>query len=74
LCIDFYIVAISFLGQTSSIRNLVAASHFDSPLVREGGGIHVDEEGTLLVTESCQLNQNRNPDLSKAQVEEYLRP
>jgi agmatine deiminase len=46
---------------------------FESPLVLEGGGIHVDGQGTLLVTESCQLNKNRNPDLSKAQVEEYLR-
>ena len=45
---------------------------FDSPLVLEGGGIHVDGEGTLLVTESCQLNKNRNPDLSKAEIESYL--
>lgn len=45
---------------------------FDSPLVLEGGGIHVDGGGTLLVTESCQLNKNRNPDLSKAEIESYL--
>ena len=45
---------------------------FDSPLVLEGGGIHVDGEGTLLVTESCQLNKNRNPDLSRAEIESYL--
>lgn len=45
---------------------------FDSPLVLEGGGIHVDGEGTLLVTESCQLNKNRNPNLSKAEVESCL--
>ncbi|MCF8069208.1 MAG: agmatine deiminase family protein [Desulfobacterales bacterium] len=46
---------------------------FDCPMTLEGGGIHVDGEGTLLVTENCQLNKNRNPDLSKAQVEDYLR-
>jgi agmatine deiminase len=45
---------------------------YDSPLVLEGGGIHVDGEGTLLVTESCQLNKNRNPNLSRTEVESYL--
>jgi agmatine deiminase len=45
---------------------------FDSPLVLEGGGIHVDGQGTLLVTESCQLNKNRNPDLTRADIESYL--
>ena len=51
----------------------VGITQYDAPLVLEGGGIHVDGEGTLLVTESCQLNKNRNPNLSKPQVEEYLR-
>ena len=50
----------------------VGIRRFDCPLVLEGGGIHVDGEGTLLVTENCLLNKNRNPDLSKVQVEEYL--
>jgi agmatine deiminase len=45
---------------------------FDCELVQEGGGIHVDGEGTVLVTEHCQLNKNRNPNLSKADVEKYL--
>ncbi len=45
---------------------------YDSPLVLEGGGVHVDGEGTVLVTEGCQLNKNRNPDLSKTEVENYL--
>jgi agmatine deiminase len=45
---------------------------FDCELVQEGGGIHVDGEGTVLVTEHCQLNKNRNPDLTKAEVEIYL--
>ncbi len=45
---------------------------FSCPLVQEGGGIHVDGDGTVLVTESCQLNPNRNPNLSKADVERYL--
>ena len=45
---------------------------FSCPLVQEGGGFHVDGDGTVLVTESCQLNANRNPDLSKADVDRYL--
>ncbi len=46
---------------------------YDAPLILEGGGIHVDGEGTVLVTEGCQLNKNRNPNMSKAETEEYLR-
>jgi len=45
---------------------------FDAPLVMEGGSFHVDGEGTLLTTEECLLNPNRNPDLSRGQIEEYL--
>ena len=46
----------------------------DAPLILEGGSIHVDGEGTLLTTEECLLNPNRNPHLSKQEVEGYLRP
>jgi agmatine deiminase len=45
---------------------------FDAPFVMEGGSIHVDGEGTLTTTEECLLNPNRNPELSKAQIEDYL--
>lgn len=41
--------------------------------VLEGGSIHVDGEGTVLVTEECLLNENRNPHLNRAQIEERLR-
>jgi len=44
-----------------------------APMVLEGGSIHVDGEGTLLTTEQCLLNPNRNPKLSQAQIEENLR-
>lgn len=45
---------------------------FQSPLHLEGGALSVDGEGTVLTTESCALNPNRNPGLTKAQVEREL--
>ncbi len=43
------------------------------PFVLEGGSIHTDGEGTLLVTESCLLSPGRNPDLTKEEIEEKLK-
>jgi len=40
--------------------------------VLEGGSIHVDGEGTVLVTEMCLLSPGRNPDLSKEEIEGFL--
>lgn len=45
---------------------------FISKMVLEGGSIDVNGVGTLLTTEQTLLNKNRNPDLSKQQIEEYL--
>ena len=45
----------------------------DSTLVLEGGSILTDGEGTLLTTEQCLLNPNRNPSLSREQIEAELR-
>ncbi|MGC5700816.1 agmatine deiminase family protein [Pseudomonas sp. NFXW11] len=44
-----------------------------SELVGEGGGIEVDGHGTGIMTESSWINRNRNPDWSKAEVEEELK-
>ena len=41
--------------------------------VMEGGAIHVDGEATLLVTEACLLNANRNPQLERGGIEAQLR-
>lgn len=43
-----------------------------SVLVNEGGGIHVDGEGTVLVTETVQLDPRRNPFADRARVEAEL--
>ena len=40
--------------------------------VLEGGSIHVDGQGTLITTEECLLNPNRNPRLSQAEIEQKL--
>ena len=42
-------------------------------LILEGGSIDVDGEGTVLTTEECLLNPNRNPDLGREEIEEVLR-
>ena len=44
-----------------------------SSMVLEGGSIDVNGIGTLLTTESCLLNKNRNPSMSRREVEENLR-
>ncbi|MFT3929951.1 MAG: agmatine deiminase family protein [Spongiibacteraceae bacterium] len=44
----------------------------EAPFVLEGGSIHVDGEGTVLTTEQCLLHPNRNPELSKADIEKLV--
>jgi agmatine deiminase len=46
---------------------------FPAPVVCEGGAIHVDGEGTLITTEQCLLNKNRNPGRSREEIAGILR-
>ncbi len=46
---------------------------FHSPMVLEGGSFFVDGEGTVLTTEQCLLNPNRNPSMTRDQIEQGLR-
>jgi len=46
---------------------------YAAPIVLEGGAIHVDGQGTVLLTEECVLNPNRNPGMTREQAEAILR-
>lgn len=54
------------------IAQHLGAELVSSTLVNEGGGIHVDGEGTVLVTQTVQLDERRNPYLDRARVEAEL--
>lgn len=54
------------------ISEMLGIQRFEAPLVLEGGAIHVDGEGTLITTEECLLNPNRNPDMSRETIERWL--
>ncbi|HET6355549.1 agmatine deiminase family protein [Streptomyces sp.] len=51
------------------VADLAGVPVHSSPLVNEGGGIHVDGEGTVLLTETVQLGPERNPGWTKDEVE-----
>ena len=51
------------------VAEKAGAERLPSVLVNEGGGIHVDGEGTLLLTENVQLNHNRNPNWTRQEIE-----
>ena len=54
------------------VLSLEGLARYRAPIVCEGGAIHSDGEGTLLVTEECLLNRNRNPSLGRRQIETLL--
>ena len=61
-------------AETARVVGAAAGAELvSSVLVNEGGGIHVDGEGTVLVTETVQLDPRRNPYADRARVEAELR-
>ncbi len=54
------------------ILELAGVREYTSKLVAEGGGVTVDGEGTVITTETCFLNRNRNPNWTRAEVEAEL--
>jgi agmatine deiminase len=57
----------------AKVLEIEGVDRYRAPLVLEGGSIHVDGEGTLMTTEECLLNRNRNPALDRRQIEQHLR-
>ena len=55
------------------IAEFLGVRTFSTPLFMEGGGINVDRDGTVLTTEQCVLNDNRNPGLSRDEAEQVFR-
>ena len=55
------------------VLEVEGCDRYRAPFVLEGGAIHVDGQGTLLTTEECLLNPNRNPGLTREEIEAELR-
>jgi len=54
------------------VLEIEGRDRYRAPFVLEGGAIHVDGQGTLLTTEECLLNRNRNPHLTRDDIERLL--
>jgi agmatine deiminase len=54
------------------ISNAISKASIDSRLINEGGGIHVNGKGAILLTETVQLGEGRNSEWSREEVEEEL--
>lgn len=64
-------------ARDSLVARAIAANagcdRVETHLVGEGGGLEYDGDGTLILTESCWVNDNRNPGLSRDEVETELK-
>jgi len=56
----------------SMLEEYLGVRRFEPGVVMEGGSIEVNGAGSVLTTEQCLLNPNRNPGLSRSEIEEYL--
>lgn len=55
------------------MAEILGVPRFEGRMILEGGSIDVNGAGLLLTTEACLLNPNRNPHLSRTQIEQQLR-
>jgi agmatine deiminase len=55
------------------VADILKLPIFSPHMILEGGSIEVNGTGALLTTESCLLNRNRNPHLSRDEIEQRLR-
>jgi agmatine deiminase len=56
-----------------AIARTADCERVETHLVGEGGGLEYDGDGTLILAESCWVNENRNPGLSRDEIEAELR-
>lgn len=54
------------------LQDIIGAQRFEPGIVMEGGSIEVNGQGCVLTTEQCLLNANRNPQLARTEIEQYL--
>ena len=54
------------------VLEIDGSDRYRAPIVLEGGSIHVDGQGTVITTEECLLNPNRNPGLAREEIEQVL--
>jgi len=55
------------------LEPVLGLPRFSPGIVMEGGSIEVNGAGCVLTTEQCLLNQNRNPQLNREEIEQYLK-
>ena len=57
----------------AQLEATLGMQRFEPGIVMEGGSIEVNGNGVVMTTEQCLLNPNRNPDLDRGAIEEYLK-
>ncbi|OIQ22467.1 MAG: agmatine deiminase [Flavobacterium sp. MedPE-SWcel] len=57
----------------TKIAEVLDINVFEPNIVMEGGSVEFNGKGTLLTTTACLLNRNRNPHLSKKEIEDHLK-
>lgn len=56
----------------AKVLEIESCQRYRAPFILEGGSVHSDGQGTLLTTEECLLDPNRNPALRRGQIESLL--
>lgn len=57
----------------SSLAQVLGRKYFKAGVVGEGGGVEFDGAGTLILTDSCWVNDNRNPGMTRDEIEAELK-
>ena len=60
-------------GIPRQLERVINLPRFSPGIVMEGGSIEVNGVGCVLTSEQCLLNKNRNPQLNRKQIEQYLK-